>query len=96
MLKYAHENGCPWDEGTCEWAAMGGHLDVLKYLHENGCPWEEMTCQVAAGGGHLDVLKYARKNGCPWNKEVCLLYARNNGHHHITEWIKSQASDNNA
>ena len=21
MLKWAHENGCPWDEGTCMYAA---------------------------------------------------------------------------
>ena len=38
MLKYAHENGCPWDERTCESAADYGHLDVLKYARENGCP----------------------------------------------------------
>ena len=34
MLKYAHENGCPWNEGTCSKAAEGGHLEVLKYAHE--------------------------------------------------------------
>ena len=95
VLKYAHENGCPWDEGTCEWAAMGGHLDVLKYLHENGCPWEEMTCQVAAGGGHLDVLKYVRENGCPWNKERCLELAAHafdtiTNSEEIRAWIRSQ------
>ena len=44
MLKYLHENGCPWNEWTCHEAAREGHLDVLKYAHENGCPWEEETC----------------------------------------------------
>ena len=47
-LKYAHENGCPWDEDTCSEAAKGGHLKVLKYAHENGCPWDEWTCSGAA------------------------------------------------
>ena len=58
VLKYARENGCPWNEETCEEAARGGHLDVLKYLHENGCPWNEKACEHAAEMGHLDVLKY--------------------------------------
>ena len=25
-LKYAHENGCPWNEETCHYAAKKGHL----------------------------------------------------------------------
>ena len=33
-LKYAHENGCPWDEDTCSEATF----KCLKYAHENGCP----------------------------------------------------------
>ena len=76
MLKYAHEDGCPWDEETCCYAVLGGHLNVLTYAHENGCPWDERTCCYAAEGGHLDVLKYARENGCPWDMEECLAYAR--------------------
>ena len=34
-LKYAHENGCPWDGETCSNAAKNGHLECLKYAHEN-------------------------------------------------------------
>ena len=37
-LKYLHENGCPWDKWSCEFASKNGHLEILKYLHENGCP----------------------------------------------------------
>ena len=37
-LKYAHENGCPWNEETCAIAAQNGHLECLKYAHDNGCP----------------------------------------------------------
>ena len=36
-LKYAHENGCPWDEYTCTAAADYGHLEILQYAHDNGC-----------------------------------------------------------
>ena len=31
VIKYLHENGCPWDEETWRRAAHGGHLNVLKY-----------------------------------------------------------------
>jgi len=40
VLKYLHENGCPWDEEGCVYASRNGHIEVLKYLHENGCPWD--------------------------------------------------------
>ena len=43
MLKYAHENGCLWDELTCSEAASGGHLEVC-WARENGCPWYKDTC----------------------------------------------------
>jgi len=48
VLKWARENGCPWDEETCAYAAKGGHLEVLKWARENGCPWDEWTCAYAA------------------------------------------------
>ncbi len=37
-LKYAHLNGCSWNEDTCLEAAKNGHLECLKYAHENHCP----------------------------------------------------------
>ena len=36
-LKYAHENGCPWDEWTCRQAFQNKHLDCLKYCIVNNC-----------------------------------------------------------
>ena len=90
LLKFLHENGCPWDEYTCSEAAFNGHLECLKYAHEKGCPWERLTCSWAASGGHLECLKYAHENGCPWNDWTCwnaakkghlecLKYAHENG-----------------
>jgi hypothetical protein len=77
-LKYAHENGCPWNSWTCVYAAQNAQLECLKYLHENGCPWDEWTCSNAARNGQLECLKYARDNGCPWNGLTCT-YAAGNG-----------------
>ena len=89
-LRYAHENGCPWNWKTCAHAAANGHLKCLKYAHENGCPCEEGTCMRAASYGHLDCLRYAHENGCPWDsgtvhwaiseeKWSCAIYAIENG-----------------
>jgi len=66
ILKWAKENGCPWDSWTCANAAYGGHFELLKYARENGCPWDSWTCETAAYRGHLEILEYAIKNGCPW------------------------------
>ena len=38
MLKYAHEEGCPWDKRTCSRAAEEGHKEVLEWAIANGCP----------------------------------------------------------
>ncbi len=92
MLKYLHENGCPWDIGTCHDATWCGplHLDVLKYLKENGCPCDEETCAAAAVMGHLDVLKCLHENGFPWDYKTCFA-AADNGHADVLRW----AIDNN-
>ena len=44
MLKYAHENGCPWSVAVCEDAAENNNLEMLKYARENGCEWDERVC----------------------------------------------------
>ena len=54
MLKWARENGCPWNEETCEYAAKHSHLETLKWARENGCPWDEWTCAWAAHKGYLE------------------------------------------
>ena len=86
-MKWARQNGCPWDKTTCSRASWEGHLDVLKWARENRCPWDWATCRWAAGGGHLDVLKWARENGCPWDKTTCSGAALN-GHLHVLKWAR--------
>ena len=66
-LKYAHEQGCPWDKLATTNAASKGHLDCLKYAHEQGCPWTASATSRAASNGQLDCLKYLHEKGCPWN-----------------------------
>lgn len=37
LLKFLHENGCPWNIDTTLGAAENGHLECLRYAIENGC-----------------------------------------------------------
>jgi hypothetical protein len=61
-LKWARENGCPWDVYTCARAARNGHLETLKWAQDNGCPWDEWTCM------HLYMSIHPRGScyDCPW------------------------------
>ena len=68
LLRWARENGCPWDTRTCATAAAGGQLEVLQWARENGCPWDERTCVAAAACSHLEVLQWALENSCPSGK----------------------------
>ena len=60
LLKWARENGCPWNVLTCVMADLYGHLKVLQWARDNSCPWESDTCSEAAQAGHLDVSERAR------------------------------------
>ena len=82
-LKYAHENGCPWDRRTTYYSAENGHLDCLKYAHENRCPWDRRTTSWAAINDNLDCLKYAHENGCPWDKWTTMAAAENSHFGHL-------------
>lgn len=37
-LRYAVQNGAPWDRSTLVAAVEGDSLDCLRYTHEAGCP----------------------------------------------------------
>jgi len=60
-LKYAHENGCPWNETTCSWAAYYDKLDCLQYAHVYGCSWDIALLK----SHHYRIQKYAVEYNCP-------------------------------
>jgi hypothetical protein len=57
VLKYLHENGCPWHRYTT-WAAVHkDRLECLMYAFNHGCPWSADTLTAAAlGQGNLSLL----------------------------------------
>ena len=43
VLKWARQNGYPWNSDTCIYAAYNGHFEILKWARLNGCPWDLKT-----------------------------------------------------
>ncbi|AVK76689.1 Ankyrin repeat domain containing protein [Pandoravirus macleodensis] len=78
VIKYAHENGCPWHYGVCSAAEAYGQVDCLRYAHGAGCYWRG-ECDEAAGNGHTDVLRYAKEKGLGRGEFACH-YAAAGGH----------------
>ena len=54
MLQWARANGCAWDARTCEFAAEGGHVEVVQWARANGCPepgYGKVTSAMLATAG---------------------------------------------
>ena len=93
LNEHLRGKGYEFDEGACQGAVEGGHLDPLKFLRglDPPCPWNEGTCAYAVQGGHLEILKWARSQDppCPWDWETCYRAAEG-GHLEILKWARSQ------
>jgi hypothetical protein len=63
-----------WDEWTCTFAAMNGHINVIDWVRDKGCPWDEMTFAYAAKYNRFDTLKYLFEQKCPYD-EITHAYA---------------------
>ena len=86
VVKYLHENGCPWSRRVSETAAFHGRLDILKYLHENSCPWDTGSFYYAVQRNHIDVVKYLFENDRPRSKDICAVAAEH-GHLELLKYL---------
>jgi hypothetical protein len=43
VVKYMHEEGCPWDYRVCDSAIKRGYQHIVEYAHANGCPCQHTT-----------------------------------------------------
>lgn len=85
ILIWAVENGCPHDS-LCQYAALGGQLEVLQWARATlNCPWDETVCAAAAEGGHLKLLQWLRQNHCAWDASTCV-NAASGGHTEVLFW----------
>ncbi len=58
LLKYLHEQNCPWDSETTVAAINSQNADVLQFVCANGCPLPEHAMFVAAIIGNVDAMTY--------------------------------------
>ena len=70
VLQWCRENGCPWDDATCYYAANGGHLNVLQWCLESGCPWRKDECRsIADSCDHFHVVQWIDESSYPTLKD---------------------------
>ena len=70
LLKWLHEQGCPWDFRTFISAAQFGNIEMMEWLYQKKCPWNELTFSSAARSGNLDILKWLHERNCPWEEQT--------------------------
>lgn len=67
-LRWARQNGCPWNTDVTNMAALYGHSDILEWTINNGCPFScAGVCEFASEGGNIKCLEIARDKGCSLN-----------------------------
>jgi len=96
VLKYARENGCPWDSSVCSNAAHNGCLDMLKYAQSRtdalGTAEHALTLAVTVTYIYSSMLE---RTDCPWNIRTPLEAAAH-GHLHILKYTRENGFPNSA
>lgn len=87
-LKYAHENGCPWNVNTLTAAIRSDQANCMKYALQNNCPRPVGMGVTAAKHGHLPCLRVALEFGAR-DGEVCAAAAEH-GHLDCLEFAFSE------
>lgn len=88
-----------WDptrSHAAEYAAKGGHIDILRLLQEHGVPWTDKTALNAAVGGDVDCFRWLVNKGCPWDREACFEAAAIEGHVPLVRWFLNVLNDTEA
>lgn len=86
-LVHEDENNCLINNSaTYNYAALGGHLEMVQYLHDIKCQQTKWACYHAARNNHLEVLKYLHKNGFYCDKNTCYI-ASWYGHLEILKYL---------
>ena len=60
MLKWARENGCPWDSWVCYYAVDCENFEMLKWAVENECSLDNVRACVdlAKSKKRKDIVEY--------------------------------------
>jgi hypothetical protein len=87
MLRYLHEEGCPWHHDTCGVAAASGDLEQLKWLHEHGAELNDATAKLAVSGGAVPVFEWLQQQGVEFDERI-IEAAAAGGHTQLCSWLR--------
>ena len=54
IIKWAIENGCPWDEIATDEAFTNNNFLIFKYLIDNGCPFKRSYYLAISSHENID------------------------------------------
>ncbi len=97
LLKMAKKNGCKLikkninknyrSKNVCDYAIIGGNLEIYKWINSKGYKGNYNVCALAAACGHQHILKWARKHRYILDERTCRAAARS-GHLDILIWAR--------
>jgi Ankyrin repeats (3 copies) len=90
VLKYLHEQGCPWHDIVCESVAWGDDLEQLKWLHAHGAVLDNRAVESAAQNGAVHVFEWLQQQQGIEFTEHSMAYAALNGHLQLCQWLRAQ------
>ncbi len=90
ILKWSIAQGWSYDSILMtEFAANGGHLNILKWLKEHNDLRSRTAYRESSKKGHLEILKWLKEENYKCD-DCAFAYAAQNGHMEILQWMKEQ------
>jgi hypothetical protein len=91
LLKWLHEQGCPWDEDTFDAAVRyGGNVEMLEWLYKKNSLWMRgWHCSLGAISGNMDVLKWLHGRKFLWGIDTFDI-AIEKGNLEMVNWLHEQ------
>ena len=90
----AQQPPVPWNERTCERAALDGKLGLLQWLRAQDppAPWDVTCTAAAARSDNLSLLQWLRAQAppCPWDS-TCASSAAAAGSISVLQWLQAQS-----
>lgn len=91
-LRWALDNGCPYDE-SCSLAAAGnGHLDVLVWIKQLGHPFHRTVCTLSTFGDRMSMLPWLLGPGGAFVDDTLCWHAVSCGRPRALRWALDRCS----
>lgn len=79
----------PNPTNICNYAALGGHLNIIKWYRETFYFLDSYIYIYAIRGNQIHVLQWLFENNCPRNNNLCI-WATKNNNLSILKWLREK------